>query len=98
ALDAAVAALVHGAEVAGVQPAVMVDRRAGGVGVAEVALHDEVAAGPDLADGPARDRVAGAQVGDLDFGLRQGLADSFGAVGGRVCGPGRGDGAAGLGL
>ena len=72
ARDPAVAALVHRPQVAGVQPAVGVDRRGGGLRVAQVAVHDEVAAGADLADGPARARSsAGARVDDLHLGLRQ---------------------------
>ena len=98
ARDAAVAALVHGAEVAGVQPAARVDRRAGGLRVAEVARHDVVAAGADLADGPAGHGLAGGHVGDLDLGVRQRPAERLRPVGGRVADPGQRDRAAGLGL
>ena len=37
-------------EVAGVQPPVGVDGRGGGLGIVEVALHHQVAAGADLPD------------------------------------------------
>ena len=74
--------VVEAAEVAGVQPAVGVDRLGGGDGIVEVALHDAVAAHQDL-----------AVVGDahLDAVARQ--AGGGGDVLERVAGPGQRHGA-----
>src|SRR5690242_5385969 len=98
ARDPAVAAFVHRAQVAGMQPAVPVDGRGGRLRVAQVAVHDQVATGADLPYGTVRYRLACQHVGDLDLGLRQRPAERLGPVCGRVVRPGHGDRAVGLGL
>ena len=55
--DADVAALVHDRDVAGVQPAVGVDRFRGGFGIVDEAAHDVVTADHDLARFAPRDLV-----------------------------------------
>ena len=59
-----VAALVHRAQVTGVQPALRVDGRRRGVGQLEVGVHHLVAARADLARRPDRQRppVAGSTI------------------------------------
>src|SRR5690606_3541290 len=68
--DGDVAALVHDADVAGVQPAVGVDGLRGRVGQVVVAEHDLVAAGADLARLPDGQRRA-VRPGDLHLDLPQ---------------------------
>ena len=81
-----VAARVHRAEVAGVQPAVGVDRRGGGLGIVVVAEHDAVAARADLADSPTGTTASVCGVADRDLGLRQRLADRLAQIVDRVVG------------
>ena len=94
AVDAQVAALVHGAEVAGVQPALGVDGGGGRLGHLEVAVHRLVAAGAELALLARGQRLAGDRVGDLHLDLRERLADRVGLVVGAVVEQGLGDDAA----
>src|SRR6266508_3655808 len=67
------ATLVDGPQVAHVQPAVRVDRRAGGVRQLVVLDHVLVAAAADLALLAQRQHFAGGHVDDLDFEMRQRL-------------------------
>ena len=90
ALDAQVAAIIHGGQVPGVVPAVGVDRRHGRIGGSVVAVHDQIAAGAELADLAERDGLAGGGIGDLHLGLGQRLAERLGTVGGGVVQPGLG--------
>jgi hypothetical protein len=82
--DPAVAALVHRAEVAGVQPAVGVDRGAGRVGLVEVLVHDQVAARAELADLAGRHDLVGHGIDDLHLGRGERHADGLGLVLGGV--------------
>src|SRR5690554_5119633 len=56
--DAQVALLVQAADVAGVQPALLIKGAAGGLGVAEIALHQVEATQADLAVVPRGYRLA----------------------------------------
>src|SRR5437868_1457137 len=71
ALDRAVAAAIHRAEIAGMQPALGIDGGGGRRVVLEVAVHDMVAARADLADLADRDGLAGGRIDDTStVGLR----------------------------
>src|SRR4051794_30710897 len=78
--DPAVAALVHGRQVAGAQPPVGIDRGGGLRGGVEVAGHHVVAASPQLTDLARADRGAVGRVDDLDLGGGQRPAQGLGAV------------------
>ena len=73
--DAVVAGFVAGAEVAGVQPAVLVDDGGGLFGHLVVALHDVVAAAADFALGVGGQGLVGGGVEDGDFDAGEGGAD-----------------------
>ncbi|BFO22469.1 hypothetical protein SHKM778_88570 [Streptomyces sp. KM77-8] len=73
------AVLVNVADVAGVQPAVLVDHGGGGVGAAEVALHHLRAADEDLAGRADAEVLAGGVEGDdAHLGAGDQLADGPG--------------------
>jgi hypothetical protein len=93
-----VAARVHRAEVAGVEPAVPVDGHGRRPRVVEVAEHDLVAADPDLADRPARRGRPGPAFDDLELRAGQRPADAAEPVGQRVGRCRRGEQAGGFGL
>jgi hypothetical protein len=71
AVDPAVALLVHAREVAGAQPAVLVDGGGRLPGIVELAGHHVVAAGAELAGLPVGGQVLRARLDDLDRGARQ---------------------------
>ncbi len=72
--DVAVALLVDGADVAGVHPAVGVDRLGRPLRIVPVAEHHRIAAGAELARLPARDGAA-LRVDHLDLQVRLHAAD-----------------------
>src|ERR1700738_4238036 len=78
--DADVAVLVHRGEVAGVHPALLVDRLGSLVGVLPAAAHHEIPAGKELAGLAARLRAPGARVDDLDLRVRHHLSDRAATV------------------
>ncbi len=82
--DVAVAVVGHRGEVAGVHPAIGVDRRGGLLGFVPVPLHHRVAAGAELAGLAARQRLAGLWVRDADLDVRMGEADRLGLMRERV--------------
>jgi hypothetical protein len=88
-----VAVLVGAADVAGVQPAIGVDRPRGGLGVVEVAAHDLRAAHAHLAVLAGAELDAGGQFGDLALGAGDRRPDGAGAVTSRVGRRDVGDGA-----
>jgi hypothetical protein len=78
--DVAVAVVAHHGQVAGVHPAVGVDRLGGALGVVPVAQHHRVAAGAELAGLPTLDGLARGRVDDLDLDVRRSAADRLGAA------------------
>src|SRR5574337_62687 len=95
--DVDVALGVHRREIAGVQPAVLVDRLGGARLVFPVAVHHAVAAGAELAGHARRDRRAGVRVDDLDLDVRLHGADGGHALVERRVGPALATDRAGLG-
>ena len=83
-LDRAIAARVHRAEIAGMQPALGIDRGGGRFRHFEIAKHDVIAAGAKLADFADCGGLAGVGIDDLGFHVRQWQADSAGLVFDRI--------------
>jgi hypothetical protein len=74
--DVEPALFVDVADVAGVIPALRIDRCRGGIGVVQVTLHDVRAANQQLALGVnAADRFPGGRIHDLHFRVRHDPAD-----------------------
>src|SRR5580700_5079501 len=89
--DADVTVLVHRREVAGVHPALLVDRLGGALGVVPVSAHDHIPAREELAGLAALDGAAiigtPTHPDDLDLDVGADLADRAAAVLERVVAP-----------
>ena len=94
----AIAPFVHRAEIAGVQPAVGIDRLSCLLWHLEVARHHLIAAHAQLSDGAGRDDGSCRRLDDLDLGVGQRLADGLCLVLRCIRGLGLGDDPAGFGL
>ena len=94
--DPDVAAGVARRQVAGVEPALAVDRRGRLLGHVEVALHHHRSAGPQLPGRPGREGGAGRRVGDPHLRSGDRASDAAEAQLGRVRRRGLGDDRGGL--
>ena len=73
--DVQITVLVRAADVAGVQPAVVVDHRPGGVAIVQVAFHHLWTPHPDLAQAAGRRILTGRDVDHPEGGVRRRRAD-----------------------
>ena len=85
--DRAVATVVHGGEIAGVEPAVGVDGLRSAVGHVVVAVHHLVAASDELTGRADRECRSGLGIDDADLHARHRRTDREGLVLDRVVGP-----------
>src|SRR5262245_7675173 len=83
-----IAVPVHRRLVACAQPAIVVNRRAGGIRVVVITLHHVVAAHDQLTGLVRAESLAGRRIDDPDLHLGQDHADGLGAMFDRVVAPG----------